>query len=245
MEIIAVTVLVIAGLGVSVAIHGRNQAGFRERDALSRQQDKQLADLTAENQRLSNLVARAASASAQDPSAELAKLRAQAEALRKQTNELAKLSPPRQQPHSSRAAASPTTHPPEYWDQLHQIMGARGTDARNLATAVSEYAAQHQGHAPHSLDELDPYLGKAGRPLSGTNQFEIVFQGSLDQLQGLPPGEVAVVREQQTWLTPDGKTARVYGLNGGIGQVVASDDNFQTWESKHIIPPLNAGKSAR
>ncbi len=73
--------------------------------------------------------------------------------------------------------------------------------------------------------------------LSGTNQFEIIFQGSLDQLDGIPWGSIAVVRETQPWLTPDGRPTRVYGMIGGSGQTVTSDDNFQSWEAEHVISP--------
>ena len=73
-------------------------------------------------------------------------------------------------------------------------------------------------------------------PLSGTNRFEIVFQGLQNELSNIPPRRVALIREQQPWLTPDGKWARVYGLADGMSVTVVSDDNFQTWDAQHIIP---------
>jgi len=90
-------------------------------------------------------------------------------------------------------------------------------------------------------DHSEARLAKENRSLSGSNQFEIIYQGSLDNLQGLPSESVAVVREQQPWPGPDGKMTRLYGMMGGIRQMVASDDNFQSWEAKHVIspPPVN------
>jgi hypothetical protein len=68
------------------------------------------------------------------------------------------------------------------------------------------------------------------------DNFEIVFLGSTDQLNGIPWGSIALVREKQTWLSPDGTPTRVYGMVNGLGQTVSSDDNFQSWESEHVIP---------
>jgi hypothetical protein len=245
LKIILASALAVAGVAASLLVAHKNQVSLRARDALLRRQDQQLADLISEQQRLSNLVSRATAPKDDDHTAELLKLRAQAEALRKQTNELARQSEQRHRSSSSQPAAVADTHTPEYWEQLHKIMGAKGTDARNLSAAFREYASDHQGQAPRSLDDMAAYLAKPQWSLSGTNQFEIVYHGSLADLDGLPVGQVAVVREQQTWLTPDGKVAREYGMSGGIGQVVASDDNFQAWEAKHIIPPPDGGKSGR
>src|SRR2546425_995029 len=73
-------------------IQRRNQAKLSENNALFQQQDNQLAELAAENQRLSNRVVqtKSKSATAEDRTGELAQLRAKVEALRQQTNQLAK-----------------------------------------------------------------------------------------------------------------------------------------------------------
>ena len=76
--------------------------------------------------------------------------------------------------------------------------------------------------------------------LSGTNDFEIVYQGLQSDLTNLPLRRVALIRERQPWLTPDGKWARVYGYADGAASPVVSDDNFQSWDAQHIIPPSNA-----
>src|SRR5437870_6734115 len=89
-KIILIGAIAIAGATASLVIHHQAQIKLRENDAVLRQQDNQLAELAAEHQRLSNLVARANSSPAEDRTAELVKLRSQAEDLRKQTNELGK-----------------------------------------------------------------------------------------------------------------------------------------------------------
>src|SRR5438876_10930488 len=88
--ILGSSAFLVGGLTASLVIQDRAEVKLRESDAVLRQQDNQLAVLAGEHQRLSNLVAQANSSSAEDQLAELAKLRSQAEAFRKQTNELGK-----------------------------------------------------------------------------------------------------------------------------------------------------------
>src|SRR6266480_1603476 len=84
--------LVTAAILASLLVQRRSQARFHASDTLMRQQEDQLAELAAENQRLSNLVvrAKATNATGEDRTVELAKLRAEAEGLRHQSNQLAK-----------------------------------------------------------------------------------------------------------------------------------------------------------
>ena len=89
-QIIVIGVIALAGGTASLVIQHEAQVKGHENGAVLRQQDSQLVELTAEHLRLSNLVALANSSLAGDQAAELSKLRAEAEALRKQTNELAK-----------------------------------------------------------------------------------------------------------------------------------------------------------
>ncbi len=51
----------------------------------------------------------------------------------------------------------------------------------------------------------------------------------------LPLGEVAIIRDRQSWLAPGGKRAKVYGMASYTGQIVASDDDFQAWEAECLI----------
>ncbi|MGA2174644.1 MAG: hypothetical protein ABSH38_06640 [Verrucomicrobiota bacterium] len=245
LRIISLASIALAGVAAALVIQYKSQVKFRERDALMRQQDQQLAALTAEHQRLSNLVAQAQSAPPEDHTAELAKLRRAAEALKKQTNDLGRQWGKSHESRPSQPASSPASHTPEYYEQLHQMAGSKPTEARDLAGAFQNYAMDHQNQSPSNLDQLAPYLAKENRTLSGSNQFEIVYSGSLDNLQGIPWGSVAVVREQQPWPGPDGRMMRVYGMMGGIGQIVGSDDNLQSWEAKHVISSPTVGQSGQ
>jgi hypothetical protein len=196
--------------------------------------------LLAEQRSLSNRLA-AARSSTNNPLAELAQLRQAVATLQKRTNDLGWQIQSNLQARAHRPA--PKTEPPhteEYWQQLHQLANSRVGDVLSLGIATADYAYEHQGHFPASTDQVAPYLQKEGRAFTGTNQFDYIYQGTLDDLQGIPRAAIAVMRERQTFLAPSGKSARVYGMANGAGQIVESDDNFKAWEAEHVLPSSDA-----
>jgi hypothetical protein len=240
-KIISVAAIAIAAAALSMMIERQNQVKFRAGEARLQEQSNQLAALTVEQERLSNLLAHATNGHADDSAAELARLRSEAATLKKQTNDLGQPLVKSHQSWPTRPASSQEPRTPEYYAQLRQMAGSRMTEARDIGFAFLAYAGDHQNQSPVNLDELDAYLAKENRPVSGTNKFELVYQGSLDQLQGIPWGSVAVVRDQQPWPGPNGKMMRVYGFADGHSQILSSDDNFQSYEAQHVImPPTTA-----
>ena len=124
------------------------------------------------------------------------------------------------------------------------MAGTKPWEARDLGRAFGDYAEDHQNQSPTSLDELASYLAKNNSTLSGTNQYELIFQGSLDDLKGLPWGSVAVIRDAQPWPGPDGTMMRVYGFPGGFSQMVSSD-YVPAFEAQHVIsaaPSVSSGR---
>jgi hypothetical protein len=239
LAIISLASVVAAAVAASLIIHHQFQVKLHARDVTLRDQKQQLLALNEEHQRLSNSIATADSAPVTGDASELAKLRNEAEALKKQTSELtAQLAKGKVSP-STQPAPRPEPVTPEREEQLRQMAMGKSLEARNLGSAFFEYASDHQNQLPENLDQVASYLAKEGRSLSGSNQFIILFHGSLDQLKGIPLCSVAVVRDQETWMRSDGKMVRVYGMACGAGQQVASDDNFQSWEALHVISPTN------
>jgi hypothetical protein len=234
--------IVIAGVAVSLVIQRQSQVKLREKEDALRQQDSHLAELAAEHQRLSNLLPQAKDSPADGQMADLVRLRSEAEGLRKQISALGKQPEQNLRPRASPNAARPESHPPEYYQQLHEIAGGKDRDALTLGLALQMYASEHQAQIPSSLDLLAPYQRKENMSLTGTNEFEIVYQGSLDRLKNVPLGSVALIRDRQAWRAPSGKLAKVYGMANGAGLIVESDDNFQAWEAEHIIPPSTSGR---
>jgi hypothetical protein len=237
MKLMIALALFATAVGVACAfIQHRNRAASAERATLLARQSEQINDLQREQKSLSTAASSSkdASETVADHQPELTRLRAQAAAFRDQTNQLAK-----QTKGASRTSSSPgsaiESHPPEYWEQLHKAAGTKSLDARDIAAAVYMYAVDHRNQVPTNIDQAAKYLSEVRRAKPTTNRFELVFTGSLDQLKGIPHTSIALVRDTQTWTTSDGKQARVYGMMGGVGQIVTSDDDFQSWEAEHVI----------
>ncbi len=256
-KIILMGVIVVAGLATSLQIQRRAQAELRENESVLRQRDDQLTELAVENHRLANLVARTKTngTTARDRTTELARLRAEAESLRRQTNQLAKQLTENRRLSGVRFFSQGDFDLLEHNKTIAASFGGgpRATgklnDARAITAALRKYATENQGNFPWNLGQAEAYLPKAleadsspgsDAPLTGTNNFEIVYQGSQNDLTNIPLRRVALIRERQPWLTPDGKWARVYGYADGAAEMVESDDDFQSWDAQHIIPPQSA-----
>src|SRR5437773_6001415 len=261
---ILIGAIAIAGSTASLVIQHQAQVRLGANEAVLRQQVDQLAALQLEQKRLSNRLAQANSSPAGDQTAEMMKLRSQAQALRKQTNELAKqpLADNRWRPwhtdsRPDSSAGSDGSSPigsadivsdsnsDEYKVQLYKIACAAPhslplsnnrtmDDARHLSSAVRNYAREHQGEFPSTFDQVGPYLNVGfykDYEAPQTNQFEMVYQGSLSELTNVPLQAVALIREQRAWPTPRGQRARIYVMAAGEVRVAESDDNFHSWEA--------------
>jgi hypothetical protein len=69
--------------------------------------------------------------------------------------------------------------------------------------------------------------------LTGANLFELVYQGSLNDLTN--PAKELLMRESQAWPTIAGKWARSYGFADGHSEVhVEPSDNFDDFEQQHL-----------
>jgi hypothetical protein len=103
--------IVVGGVVIPLVIQHQSLVTQREENQALRQQIDQLAKLDAENDRLSNLVARAQSTD-DDQLHELLRLRGEVGSLRRQTNELGKLQSENQRLRSSLLTSKPATQTP-------------------------------------------------------------------------------------------------------------------------------------
>lgn len=258
LNVILLTAMAAAGILASRLVRRHAAAALRQNDAALLRQQEQIAILIAENQGGPNLAVQTKERGVNNTrvanvSTELAKLRARAASLESQANQLSN------QLWQSRVAAGARLlsslhsnlldHNQEIWGPLGDGPAARTkfSDARAYTIALRRYADEHQGVFPLKLDQVAPYLPKpldsnspswAMAPVSGTNDFEIVYQGTASELANIP--HIALIRETQPWPTPDGKWAKVYGYTDGDVFTVESDDNFQSWDAQHIVPPSAA-----
>ncbi|PYI87947.1 MAG: hypothetical protein DME26_04530, partial [Verrucomicrobia bacterium] len=171
------------------------------------------------------------------------RLRVEAGRLREQTNELgSKLAQSRGSRKLLGFPNSPPgyTYTPEDYARRQEMTAGRDKDATILSQAFYDYYRKHQGQFPSSLDQLAPYLAEQHLSLTGTNEFEMIYAGPQDGLTNFPTQMLAVLRERQTWQAPSGRRARVYGMLTVPPRIVETDDNFQSWEAEHIVPPPSA-----
>ena len=239
---LGVLAITIAGVLIAIVIQRQLHAQLRGKEEALRQQAEQVTELAAEHQRLTNRIALAKASSPDGQRADLERLRGEAEGLRKQTNTLGKQSERSRITRPPTKVTKPESHPPEYYQRLHQVAGGKDRDALAIGSALQQYAGEHNRQIPANMEQIAAYLRSGSQPLTGTNEFEIVYQGTLDRLQNVPLGSVALIRDRQIWRAPSGKSARVYGMANGAGLIVESDDDFQSWEAEHIIPPAAADR---
>jgi len=164
---------------------------------------------------------------------ELSRLRGEVASLRQRTNELAIL----------RAAASasrrnlpkPKTALEEREDYTEQAF-SKMNSSRGWMIAFHLWANQNNGQFPISFDQALPLLEGDARNEPTLNQFEIVYQGSLDSLSS-NASKIIVLREKQPWFA-EGKWARAYAFADGHSEIHSSPDgNFEAWEKQHLIEP--------
>ena len=230
--------IVLGGVVTPLVIQHQSLVKQREENQSLRQQVDQLAGLEAENDRLSNLVARAHSAPSlgDDQLRELLKLRGEVGMLRAQTDQLEALR------NENRRLQTSLADPAE----VQRRMGtAKMNDAKLLTLGLLMYASDNNQQVAKSLDQLEPYLRDKTPGLTGTNQFELLFQGSFKDIpNGTPAAQTIVVRETQAWQSSDGGWLRTYGFADGHSEVhrAGPGGNFEAWEKEHTFSPPPAGQ---
>jgi len=242
-KITVVAVFALAGVAASFMVHQHATARSRKDFELSDQQNGQLAALIAAHAQLLGRVTGGTNITG--ATEELKRLRAEAEKLRQQTNELGnKLAQSRD---ARRLLGFPATPPgydytPEELALRQEMSGDREKDARILTQAFWDYYRKHQDQFPSSLDQLAPYLAENHLSLTGTNEFDLIYPGPQNGLTNFPTQTLAVIRERQPWLAPSGRQARVYGMLTIPPRVVETDDNFQSWEAEHVFLTPDPGQ---
>lgn len=248
------TILLIGGVATlsfvwSMLVHHRFTVESEARQAHIREQGQQLLRLTAERKQMADALDNLSRSGSRDYRSELANLRSEVESLRQRTNRLATvLKPVTSQPNSQ------SDSPADYLsgstlDAMPALVRSR-EDTRKVASAILMYALQHEGRVPSDLGAVNGELQKIttgiGQAAIDTlESFELVYHGSLADLSGIPNGAVAVVRYPGIWTAPDGRAVRIYGMLDGHPKVVASGDNFRSWEARHVVDSTTSSSEDR
>ena len=210
-------------------LRSENQNLITQQEALADERDKALDAVTGKDGELDRL---------QKDKNELLRLRGEVGLLRRQTKDFEKLREENDQLQaslvkSSQAAQSPAVDPEDTPERRGAI--AKMTDAKMLVLGLMLHASDNQDQLPADLSQTTNYLGNAEQGLTGTNQFELVAQGSLKSFTN--PAATIVVREKDVSFY-NGKWAKTYGFADGHSEIKREPpEGFDAWEQQHMISP--------
>jgi ribosomal protein L12E/L44/L45/RPP1/RPP2 len=220
--------LLVAGVATPFLLQQQTQNRLRAQNDSLRAQVTQMAQVEAENARLSNLVSETKSPVPTGQMDELLRLRAQVGDLKRQLAEATQAAARLKQAAKEDAQAASETAQEKA--ELQKTMIARMNDAKQLMLAFYKYAGR-DGQIPTNFDQV---AGQLPQGLD-TNRFEILYHGSFSAVTN--PASTIVVREIEAHPTPDGTWVRTYGFADGHTEVRHSaDGDFTAWEQQHGVP---------
>jgi RNA polymerase sigma factor (sigma-70 family) len=225
------TVVAVAGLTIPLVRQHQTLTKLRSENSALRSQLDDLARLTAENQRLSNLLSQANQPTQEAQTRELLKLRGEIGRLKRQMAET-----PKERPATVKADPA---------EVQKEIAIANMVYTKGWVLAFRLYADRNQGQFPTNFEAAASFLPDESKSLTNwytTDQFEIVYQGSIDAITN--PASIIVVREKEPWQATDGGWVRGYAFADGHSEIhKAVDGDFQPWESAHLWLPPAAGQN--
>ncbi|EEF61171.1 sigma-70 family RNA polymerase sigma factor [Pedosphaera parvula] len=208
--------LVVAGVATTMVMQHHSQAKLREENESFREQ---MAQLKADNESLSSLAAQAKKPASLpgDQFKELLRLRGEVGMLRRQTNELGRFREENRRLLSQVVAQSEPTNQVSAEDQF-TLRKTHVVDAMTtVLNAIKDYAANHNGQVPVSLDQLTAsgdlgtsnFVGNVG-----LEDFELVNDGAVDQ-----QGHKVILRIRVPIPGPGGPSVMVLGRIGDSGAI--------------------------
>jgi hypothetical protein len=227
----------VAGVAAPVVVQHQSLVNLRQQNEALRQQADQAAQLSEDNERLSNLVTQASNSLSDEQHRELLRLRGEVGQLRAQAKEIELLKKANQQfqaavarmrEGSQNQTADTDSEQPT---PAQRVSYAKMNDAKRLALGLLLHENDYTNQFVTSLEQIQPYLGT--NQLTGTNQFELVYQGFLRDVAN--PAQGIVLKETQAWPAPDGSGWRkTYAFADGHCEVhAAPDGSFDAWEKEH------------
>jgi hypothetical protein len=264
-RILLLIVSLLAAGAALVVLTLRLNTAARERAALEVRSE----ELRHDNAALQEKLAKAIQAAENDPrSAEIARLRAELSALRRQhaqavaeANRMRETVRTAGQTQSGSEQQAELAPDPER-EAAKTIGIAKMNYGRHWALAFILYAQEHGGRMPATLEEAAPFFAKDGSgsmpptvldPASLSfnvttgaadaptttvirpDQFEIMYQGSIDQVPD--PAKTIILREKEPFpaLHRPG-LSRTYVFADGHSEIhLASDGDFTAWEHDRLV----------
>lgn len=230
--------LLVGGVAFLLVQQNQSLTKLRAENQTLREQAEQQDKLVAENERLSKAVVQAERGDG--AASELLRLRSEVGMLRGLTNQLLNVREDnrRLQAMITELKANPiqvASQPNGAAMEQARLFGvAKMNDARLLVLGALMHANSNLDRFPTALDQTAPFLrANSDSPFSGTNEFELTYQGALHDIGN--PASAIVLREKRAFQSPDGRWARTYGFADGHSEIhVAADGNFDAWEKEHM-----------
>lgn len=231
-----ICVLVVAGMGIPLVVQHQSVVKLRERGESLQRQVEQAAQLSAENERLSNLVAQANRTLPDEQQNELLRLRGQVGMLRAQIKELEglrkenlRLQADLDKTRSSSQQEDPAT------GRFREVGFSKLQDAKLLVLALMMFADDHTNQqCATNLQQLEPILQSANPTVTRSNQFELVYQGLFTGITN--PAQTIVIREKQAWQADNGGWFKTYGFGDGHSEIhLEVSGNFDDWERQRMF----------
>jgi RNA polymerase sigma factor (sigma-70 family) len=238
--------IVVASAVTSLQIENQAQAKMRQVDVSLQQQTSQLAQLQAQNERLSNLLTQASSPNSPG---DLVKLRDEVAILRSQTKELTVLQDEKRRLQASLPESRHDwgVHSDGDDFEWNDKLSAKLNYMSLLGLAIREYSRNNQGWPPTSFEEAAAFLSDRAR--NETNftpaQFEIVYHGNMFGAYNeyAHPKRALLIREREPWKNTDGKWVKLYeAINGLRWKVSLPYGDFEAWEEQRIVPPESSNE---
>jgi len=185
-----IAAVIVASIATPLVLYTKAAARGRAANESLQQQADELSKHQGEKDRLSVLASQ--TDNSKDRSADLLRLRAEAETLRTQTNSL-----PRARAENRRLQAAANVPEIEPSEAEKQEVNVKMADSKNWAIASFLYSRKNQGAFPPTIEQAAAfYPDKTKAATNSTaDQFEIVYQGPLSALA--KPQSVIVIRQKQ------------------------------------------------
>lgn len=236
---IVVALAVLATAGTALVLQSQTAARLRADNAELR---SRVAQLTDDAQTLRQAAARNAESlsHANQPSAELLRLRGEVGQLRRQLATAQKAATAAKVGGKASGSSSEETED----EAAHAFALRRMSEAKTLMLAFILYSSPHADRFPDSIETAVAYLKseKNDPEMDVTlknlraDDFEQMYKGSLTNLAN--PATAIVVREREAWQSPKGGWMRTYGFADGHSEVHRSDDgDYTAWEAEHQAQP--------
>jgi RNA polymerase sigma factor (sigma-70 family) len=193
-----ITAALVATVGTGI-FEAHQAAQLREQNKSLAQQ---IAQLQINNDGLLNRLTEASdSAKLSDKEInELLKLRSEVGLLRQQTNKFGKrLASKADQVKNLQTSEENVS----IQEQEKRVAVAKMNDADNYTLGIIMYAHDNQGQIATNFEQIASYLTNSTSVPTGTNSFELVYHGSLDELTD--PKSVILIQESQAMQTSSGR----------------------------------------